>query len=102
MVRLTSGNRISRIAAAICAPLSWSFADRARTQMNGLASTRAYCGAAAAAVQGWATQFELELHLDPTPGTIRFDGEIHGLEVKVWAITDTDTFTTAVRQMLTR
>ena len=87
-----------------CPPLYWSAAEGdLHNAMKGLASTGDYSdAAAAAAVRAWASQFELQPHPDPIPGTISYDGEIHGLAVKVWAITDNNAFETTVRRMVTR
>lgn len=89
-----------------CRPLAWSvpaYDGWIQAGLSGLASSGYYADAdALAVISQWASAFDLTPVQRPTPGTRTYQGEIKGVRVEVWAITDRVAFehpvqTTAAR-----
>jgi hypothetical protein len=79
-----------------CPPLYWTLrSERISEGARGLAGAKYCTEEVVTAVMTWAARFGLHLAEAPSPGTFSYQGEINGLPVIVWAITDHDAFDTA-------
>jgi hypothetical protein len=78
-----------------CPPLYWSPSStgRSRRGASGLAGSGYSPDGAVAAVMRWVERFGLRAET-PLPGMISYHGQVNGLPVTVWAITDHDAFYT--------
>jgi hypothetical protein len=86
--------RVLNRQAPDCPPLYWSplFAPGSEAA-RGLAGSGYRPDGALAAVMRWVERFGLRAEA-PLPGIISYHGQVNGLPVTVWAITDHDAFYT--------
>ena len=79
-----------------CRPLAWSVPEHdgwIYSGLSGLASCGYYADAdALVVISQWVSAFGLRPVQRPAPGTRSYQGEIEGVRVEVWAITDRDEF----------
>ena len=72
-----------------CPPLYWaSLSGRVSDGARGMAGAKYCTDEAVTAVRTWAARFGLHPSEAPSPGTLSYHGEVNGLPVQVWAITD--------------